>query len=101
MFSFSGGRLKNITIDVYWNDPLKFVNEKPYLCDYFPGTVGRSVNLICPPDVRGRYVRVTLFANDPLTVCEVMVYGVAVSKPGIHGVCYKVWGGVNVATASP
>ena len=86
MFSFSGDDLNNITIDVYWNDPLKFVNEKPYLCDYFPGTVGKSVNLACSPDVRGRYVRVTIFANNPLILCEVMVYGVTVSKPGIHGV---------------
>ena len=101
MFSFSGDDLNNITIDVYWNDPLKFVNEKPYLCDYFPGTVGKSVNLACSPDVRGRYVRVTILSQNFLILCEVRVYGVAVSKPGIHGVCYMVWGGVNVATASP
>ena len=74
----------NFTIDVFWNDPLKFVNDQSSVCGRHPGKVGVSATITCTSGVRGRYVRLTLFSYNPLTLCEVHVHGVAVSKPGIQ-----------------
>ncbi|XP_041378906.1 fucolectin-1-like [Gigantopelta aegis] len=76
-------RLRNISIEVFWNDRLKFVNEEPLLCGTYPGTVGVSATIRCPTGVRGRFVKITLYnPNQYLTLCEVQVYGVATPKPG-------------------
>ncbi|XP_041366745.1 fucolectin-like [Gigantopelta aegis] len=74
-------RLKNFTIKVFVNDPLKFVNEKPLLCGKHPGVVGISVTINCPTGVRGRFLRITNYKmGNPLCMCEVQVYGDAAPK---------------------
>ncbi|XP_041367692.1 uncharacterized protein LOC121382230 [Gigantopelta aegis] len=83
VFCFLDDRLSNISIEVFWNDRLKFENEDSLLCGTYPGIVGVNATIKCPTGVRGRFVKITLYNSDePLTLCEIQVYGVAASKPG-------------------
>ena len=76
-------RLRNFSIEVFCNDPLKFANEEPQICGTHPEAAGANVIVECQLGVRGRFVKITLYNASPLTLCEVQVYGTRLSKEGI------------------
>ena len=75
-------RLRNFSIEVFRNDRLKFANEEPQLCGTHPETAGANVIVECQLGVRGRFVKITLYNEAPLTLCEVQVYGTGLAKEG-------------------
>ena len=84
LFLFLGTRLRNISIELFFNDRLQFKDEKPVLCGRYPGTVGPTVTINCMKSARGRFLKINLHSNNILTLCEVEVFGEAAPKPGIY-----------------
>lgn len=85
MCLFSAERLNNLTIivsDGHTNGLSNVDNWdslNPVVCARYPGKAGRSeiLSLTCETCVLGRYVWVTKpdTTREPLTLCEVEVYG--------------------------
>ena len=51
------------------------MNENMKSCAYFSGGFPSVGNLTCTSPVRGRFLKIQLRGTNPLTLCEVEVFG--------------------------
>lgn len=83
MFFFAADRLSNFDIDVFrpkTNQVLQLSNFQQGInsrCHYQPGGLPQNqmLNVTCTPGTYGRYVRIRLRGDNPMTLCEVEIFG--------------------------